>query len=89
MCHMPFITYRMSRVACQVSRVTCHIPNIYKYIHFFLQVGGCTWLRVCFQRGLPRLVHTKKCRKWRYYLFDSLEPYNIFQILKTSLLPNR
>ena len=39
----------VSHVTCQVSCVTCH---------FFLneQTGGASWGRVCYQRGLPRLV---------------------------------
>ena len=34
---------------CHMSRVTCHI-------FFFGQSGEAYWWRVCYQRGLPRLV---------------------------------
>ena len=40
MCHI-------SHVMCQVSYVMCH---------FFVQSGGASRGRVCYQRGLPRVV---------------------------------
>ena len=48
-----------------MSRVTCHI-------FFFLgQSGEAYWWRVCYQRGLPRLVYIilffKKCVTGRNY----------------------
>ena len=56
----------MSGVSCQVSGVTCHVSGvrchvsgvtcIYIYIFFFLQSGEASRWRVCYQRGLPRLV---------------------------------
>ena len=51
----------MSRVMCHVSRVTCHMSK--KKLHFFFlrkkngQSGGASRWRVCYQRGLPRLVY--------------------------------
>ena len=50
MCHM---SYGM----CQVAKVMCH--NFFSYFNFlfiFLQSGGASRWRVCYQRGLPRLV---------------------------------
>ena len=47
MCHM-------SPVTCHMSRVTCHI-FLFFYTTFFFN-GGASWLRVCYQQGLPRLV---------------------------------
>ena len=44
----------MSCVMCHLSPATCHLSHAY----FFLngQSGGASWWRVCYQRGLPRLV---------------------------------
>ena len=44
----------MSRVMCHISRVTCHMYFI--FILFFGQSGEAYRWRVCYQRGLPRLV---------------------------------
>ena len=41
----------MSRVRCQLSGVMYHMSHF-----FFLQSVGDSWCRVCYQRGLPRLV---------------------------------
>ena len=51
---------------CHMSHVTCHVSPVKKYIfHFsFLIIlqkkngksGGARRWRVCYQRGLPRLV---------------------------------
>ena len=38
----------MGHMSRHVSRVTCHM--------FFGQSGEAYWWRVCYQRGLPRLV---------------------------------
>ena len=47
----PCVTCHLSYVRCQVSGVRCH------FFHFFFlqNVGACQG-RVCYQRGLPRLV---------------------------------
>ena len=43
----------MSRVTCHVSYVTCHMSHV----RFFSgQIGEASQGRVCYQRGLPRLV---------------------------------
>ena len=42
---------------CHVSRVTCHMSILFFY--FTKKIGqsdGASWWRVCYQRGLPRLV---------------------------------
>ena len=46
-CHVSGVTCHMSHVTCQMSDVTCQI--------FFLS-GEDSQGRVCYQRGLPRLV---------------------------------
>ena len=45
----------VSHVTCHVSHVTCHMSNIYIYIFFGQNSEAYRW-RVCYQRGLPRLV---------------------------------
>ena len=45
----------MCHVSRHVSRVTCH----HFFIFFFGQSGEVYWWRVCYQRGLPRLVLVK------------------------------
>ena len=50
MCHM-------SRVMCHMSRVTYHVSNVTFFYIFFVGQSGKAYLwRVCYQRGLPRLV---------------------------------
>ena len=64
-CHMSHVTCHMSGVRCQVSRVTCHVSHVMCHMYFFLllfffsQSGEAYRLRVCYQRGLPRLVFTQ------------------------------
>ena len=53
MCHMSGVRCHVSRVTCHVSRVMCHI---FIFFYMFLQRGEISWWRVCYQRGLPRLV---------------------------------
>ena len=48
MCHMSGVRCQVSGVRCHMSGVPCHF--------FFLQNGGACRGRVCYQRGLPRLV---------------------------------
>ena len=55
-----FIPPNVSRVMCQVLHVICHF--IFYFIFFFIQSGDAYRWRVCYQRGLPRLVSIK------YYL---------------------
>ena len=56
----------MSRATCHMLSVTCHNIYIYIYIYTYIvsssfllsfrQSGGANQLRVCYQRGLARLV---------------------------------
>ena len=50
----PSTTCHMSGVRCQVSRVTC-LFFFFFFFFFGQKVGASRW-RVCYQRGLPRLV---------------------------------
>ena len=52
MCHMSCVTCHVSHVTWQVSHVTCQMSSL------FLQSVEACQLRVCYQRGLPRLVST-------------------------------
>ena len=67
----------MSRVTCHVSGVTCHVSGVtcILYILFFEKKGEASRWRVCYQRGLPRLVSI--CST----LFPSISPqlpYGLF-----------
>ena len=61
-CHVSGVTCHVSHVKCHQSHVTCHVSHVrllllYIYIFiFFGQSGEASQGRVCFQRGLPRLV---------------------------------
>ena len=51
MCHVS------RHVSCHVSRVTCHMSHVnFFFFFFFGQSGEAYRWRVCYQRGLPRLV---------------------------------
>ena len=70
---MSCVTCHVSHVTCHLSTVTCHMSHVkkkllhvliylYIYIYFFNvkkigQSGGASRWRVCYQRGLPRLVY--------------------------------
>ena len=67
-CHKSHVTCHMSHVMCHMSCVTCHVSHVMCHMScvtcnfflslFFGQAGeACRW-RVCYQRGLPRLVLT-------------------------------
>ena len=60
-----FIPPNVSHVTCYVSRVTCqgvtcHVSHVTFFIFYFIilfwQSGEAYRWRVCYQRGLPRLV---------------------------------
>ena len=53
----------MSRVMCHVSRVTCHVSHV--IFLFYGQRGEAYRWRVCYQRGLPRLVYLVDLGKTR------------------------
>ena len=40
--------------------MTCHMLFLFIYLFFFGQSGEAYWWRVCYQRGLPRLVYENK-----------------------------
>ena len=63
-CHVSCVMCQVSRVTCHVSHVTCHMSHILFF--FFGQSGEAYRWRVCFQRGLPRLVEQllAKPMKW-------------------------
>ena len=48
----------MSHVMCHVSHVMCQIVTFFVYFPP-KQSGEAYWSRVCYQRGLPRLVNIK------------------------------
>ena len=52
-CHLSCVTGILSHVTCHVSPVTCNFFLPWKKLG---QSGGASRLRVCYQRGLPRLV---------------------------------
>ena len=58
----------MSHVMCHMSRVTCHMSRvrfifIFYYYYFFVgHSGQASQGRVCYQRGLPRLVSSKSAK---------------------------
>ena len=53
-CHVSCVMCHVSCVRCQVSHVMCHAWHFFFF--FFRQSGGASRWRVCYQRGLPRLV---------------------------------
>ena len=55
-CHVSHVTCHMSRATCHVAHVMCHMSSVTCHIYFFWQSGEAYRWRVCFQRGLPRLV---------------------------------
>ena len=55
---MSHVTCHVSRVTSHMSHVTCHMSHLFIYfIFFFGQSCGAYRWRVCYQRGLPRLVY--------------------------------
>ena len=57
MCHVSNVTCHVSGVTCQLSHVTCQFFFLFFFFFFFLgQSGEASQGRVCYQRGLPRLV---------------------------------
>ena len=58
--HVSCVTWHVSPVTCHVSHVTCHVSPVTCHMSFvfclFLQIGGTSRWRVCYQRGLPCLI---------------------------------
>ena len=68
----------VSRVRCHMSPVKCHVspvPCQKNYIFFFngKSVGASRW-RVCYQRGLPRLVCNTNCIKVTFVYKPLIKP---------------
>ena len=57
--HMSHVACHVSHVICHVSRITCPMSHVF---FFYGQTGEAYRWRVCYQRGLPRLVH--KAEGW-------------------------
>ena len=57
-CQVSGVRCQVSGVRCHVSRVRCHMSGVTFQFFFgvFLQSGENSRWRVCYQRGLPRLV---------------------------------
>ena len=53
---MSHVMCHMSYVMCHMSRVTCHVSHVFFIFLFFYETGEAYRWRVCYQRGLPRLV---------------------------------
>ena len=62
-----FTPHHVLHVICHLSYITCHVSPVTSHMSFFQkntfflfkknrQSGGTSRWRVCFQRGLPRLV---------------------------------
>ena len=101
-CHVSHVICHVSRVMCHLSRVTYHMSlfftikkkiNKIKKLHFFVihkkieQSGGASWWRVCYQRGLPRLVFIQLeecCYQWVIILSD-LHKRRFFHSFEKSL----
>ena len=63
---MACVTCHVSHVTCHVSHVMCHMSQLFNLIFFFFflgQSGEAYQWRVCYQRGLPRLVLSDKIGK--------------------------
>ena len=67
MCHVSHVTCHVSRVTCHLSHVTFFLNIFYlkkkmkkirrkNVLNKIGQSGGASCRRVCYQRGLPRLV---------------------------------
>ena len=80
-----FTPHNMSHVTCGVSRVTCHMSHntchmsLVKYVFFFLFLSGEAYRwRVCYQRGLPRLVLVLLVNFWVFIKDKFLLRLDIF-----------
>ena len=63
MCHLQRVTCHLSLVTCHLLHFTCHLSYLtfFQYIFLFIkkkiwQICWASWWRVCYQRGLARLV---------------------------------
>ena len=46
----------MSHITCHMSGVTCQVSHVRCNFFFLFQIGEASRWRVCYQRGLPRLI---------------------------------
>ena len=76
MCHVSRITHQMSHFTCHLSYITSQVSHVthFFFLFFLLESGGVSFWRVCYQRGLPRLVFRlfliKNTLKHKMYLFQ-------------------
>ena len=70
-CHVSHVTCHVSCVTCHLYHVTCHFFSITKKIG---QCGGASRWKVCYQRGLPRLVQKLEQFCWivGFFLLDKV-----------------
>ena len=84
------VTCHMSRVTCHVSHVTCHMSRVTKKKKKLKKngkSGGASRWRVCYQRGLPRLVNVLTSHSITFFVFPRLLKYlRVAQGVQT--LPN-
>ena len=80
-CHVSCVTCHVSRVTCQLSRVT------FFFCFFFGQSSAAYWGRVCYQRGLPRLVFTNSAI-WAGLVIESPCSYVCVSIIKVVIVVN-
>ena len=76
-----FIPHYVSCVMCHVSPVTCQQKKLHIYFDFLFypsekigQSCGASRWRVCYQRGLPRLIFTGSA--WTVNLKPKLQPWD-------------
>ena len=80
MSHVSHVPCHVSHVTCHLSRVTCPLSHVSFLFYFFLfkkknilkkiwQSCGASWWRVCYQRGLPRLVFSAMSLQLRWNNF--------------------
>ena len=56
MCHVSHVTCHLSRVTCRMSFFFLFSSSFFLILKKIGQGGGASRWRVCYQRGLPRLV---------------------------------
>ena len=89
---MSRVTCHVSRVTCHLSHVTCHMSKIFlkicKLLFFFFfdgkkigQSGGASRWRVCYKRGLPRLVLETKWDSTPYWASNCIISLKVTVIL--------
>ena len=82
-------TGNVSCIRCHVSHVTCHMSCVtcqffFKFIYFFLgQLSEAYRWRVCYQRGLPRLVFFHVSTKTDLFLEEQKNSYNMYVTIET------